>query len=400
METRQKKVVLAAAAVILAAAAVLVGVIISRGGGTSKLQEQLELGQKYLSEMNYEQAVVAFHQAIEIDPKSADAYFGLADAYAGLGEYEAALDVLRQGYEATGDESFAERIVQMETLSGADGIGSGAVSDGGRESADVTGGSTVSAEEAEAAYEKVYNLICTWGSSFYSSDRGMLLTWEEKQAAYGPLAEAMEEYLRLYPEGEYGYAYDVLSMLYLEMEDLDACLRIRQTAYERMEITGSDPQGTEYTNAYGQSVSNAEYVYEYDDRGRLVHEMHTSTGWEEYLEYDAGGRIIMMKSIYPTDTGTRNMVHTWTYDSNGSVTIRTTYEGTDTRWAEQCTESNGRDYFVTKYDTYGRETVFESYYDGKLDYREETEYAENGERVSRVKTQYNPDGSVSSVENL
>ncbi len=34
-----------------------------------KLQKQLDLGQKYLEEMNYEEVVVAFEAAIEIDPR-------------------------------------------------------------------------------------------------------------------------------------------------------------------------------------------------------------------------------------------------------------------------------------------------------------------------------------------
>lgn len=53
-----------------------------------KLNHQLQLGQKYLDEMDYEQAIVAFNEAIKIDPASADAYLGLADAHFRLGEYE------------------------------------------------------------------------------------------------------------------------------------------------------------------------------------------------------------------------------------------------------------------------------------------------------------------------
>jgi len=41
-------------------------------------QEQYDLGVRYLNEGKYEEAVIAFHAAIEIDPKQADAYIGLA----------------------------------------------------------------------------------------------------------------------------------------------------------------------------------------------------------------------------------------------------------------------------------------------------------------------------------
>lgn len=57
-------------------------------------QEQFDLGARYLSEGNYEAAILAFTAAIEIDPKQADAYIGLADAYAAQGDLGQARKVL------------------------------------------------------------------------------------------------------------------------------------------------------------------------------------------------------------------------------------------------------------------------------------------------------------------
>lgn len=67
-------------------------------------QEQYNLGVRYLSEGNYEEAIVAFTAAIEIDPKRAEAFVGRGDAYicngetaenlaAALGDYEAAISL-------------------------------------------------------------------------------------------------------------------------------------------------------------------------------------------------------------------------------------------------------------------------------------------------------------------
>lgn len=47
----------------------------------AKWQERYDLGMKYVSEGNYEEAIIAFAAAIEIDPNNADAYIGRADAY-------------------------------------------------------------------------------------------------------------------------------------------------------------------------------------------------------------------------------------------------------------------------------------------------------------------------------
>lgn len=42
-----------------------------------KVTEQLELGQKYLQELNYEEAIVAFNKVIEMDPKNVEAWYGV-----------------------------------------------------------------------------------------------------------------------------------------------------------------------------------------------------------------------------------------------------------------------------------------------------------------------------------
>lgn len=62
-------------------------------------QEQYDLGVRYLSEGNYQEAVLAFTAAIEIDPKQAPAYVGRGDAYVGLGETEENLAAAKTDYE-------------------------------------------------------------------------------------------------------------------------------------------------------------------------------------------------------------------------------------------------------------------------------------------------------------
>ncbi len=57
-------------------------------------EEQYELGMRFLSDGDWEQAIPAFLAAIEIDPKRADAYLALADAYVAAGEPEKAKELL------------------------------------------------------------------------------------------------------------------------------------------------------------------------------------------------------------------------------------------------------------------------------------------------------------------
>lgn len=125
-------------------------------------QEQYDLGVRYLSEGNYQEAIIAFTAAIEIDPKQAPAYVGRGDAYIGSGEteenlaaaqadyeaaielnetnacaylgladvyirkgdYDKALEVLRLGLEKTGqNQEIADKIAEMESGNISDSFG-------------------------------------------------------------------------------------------------------------------------------------------------------------------------------------------------------------------------------------------------------------------------------------
>ena len=66
----------------------VLALILSACGGQGSWQEQYDLGVRYLSEGNYEEAILAFTAAIEIDPARAEAYVGRGDAYVASGETE------------------------------------------------------------------------------------------------------------------------------------------------------------------------------------------------------------------------------------------------------------------------------------------------------------------------
>ena len=120
--------------------------------GAGSWQEQYDLGVRYLSDGNYEEAIIAFTAAIEIDPKRVDAYMGRGDAYLGQGaadeyltaaftdfetalslddtnadaylgmaevyiarkQFDEAMEILRQGVEKTGDQRLADRLAELK----------------------------------------------------------------------------------------------------------------------------------------------------------------------------------------------------------------------------------------------------------------------------------------------
>ena len=85
-------------------------------GGKGTWQEQYDLGMRYLNEGNYQEAVIAFTAAIEIDPKRPEAYLGLADAYIGAGDLDAARKVLKDGLTATASSKIRTRLEESGVI--------------------------------------------------------------------------------------------------------------------------------------------------------------------------------------------------------------------------------------------------------------------------------------------
>lgn len=122
--------------------------------GAPTWQEQYNLGIRYLSEGNYEEAIIAFSAVIDIDPKNtgalsgrgqayvlsgetagnltaaladfeaalaadetlAEVWLGLADVYIRMGEYDKALEVLKEGLSKTNHaQSIADKIAEVES---------------------------------------------------------------------------------------------------------------------------------------------------------------------------------------------------------------------------------------------------------------------------------------------
>lgn len=126
-------------------------ILLSACGNESRWQDQYDLGMQYLTEGNYEEAIVAFSEAIEIDPNNAlayigrgnaytgsgddnlglaladfqkavqldeqntDAYLGIADVYILQGNHDAAMEILKEALEKTGNsDSVSGRISELE----------------------------------------------------------------------------------------------------------------------------------------------------------------------------------------------------------------------------------------------------------------------------------------------
>lgn len=79
-----------------------------------QILKQLELGQKYLTEENYEEAIVAFQKVIDIDPKSIEAWYGLALAQEKVGDEKEFVEALYNGILIVEEFKESEQIALIE----------------------------------------------------------------------------------------------------------------------------------------------------------------------------------------------------------------------------------------------------------------------------------------------
>lgn len=72
--------------VAVAALAVVARFFLVSGSEDNKLNDTLQLADNYLGDLDYENAIASYEQAISIDPKSVDAYAGLANTYIAMAD--------------------------------------------------------------------------------------------------------------------------------------------------------------------------------------------------------------------------------------------------------------------------------------------------------------------------
>ena len=336
-------------------------------------QEQYDLGVKYLSEGNYQEAIIAFTAAIEIDPKQAplysgrgqayvlsgetaenlaaaladfeaaleldetlaEAWLGLADVYIRQGDYDKALGVLRTGLEKTGnDERIADKIAEIE---------GGTITD--------SSGRT----RRESSYDGDGNLI-----------------WYQ---IYG------------YPEGK---SYEVTSY--------DAAGN--QTGYAYSASDGSGNQTAMVSRDTG-SGEVSQILREFDGNGNCIKEtFYTAAGEIEgywISAYDAAGNRTRAESFGPD--GSLLMYEVFEYNAAGKC-VKLMYFGADgslthyqeDEWDEQGRNTESRSYnsdgtlhhyYVTEYNEYGRAAQYSYSGDGTLNGKTIYVYNEQGKQIGK-----------------
>ena len=267
----------------------------------SAWQEQYDLGIRYLSEGNYEEAIIAFTAAIEIEPKQAAAYLGMAEVYIAQNDFDAARAILEQGYEATGDESLRERLEELD---------SGTFSDyRGR-------------TRKESGYDGGGNLV--WYRIYeYPEDKAYEVTSYDAEG------------------NQTGRAYCARA----DGHQIATVTMSADTGVVTQSLQEFDANGNCVKNTYYTAAGELEYysIYTYDAAGNQTRsESFNPDGSYRggYInEYDAAGHRIKSQSVL--SDGTLGGYNEWSYDNQGRQVENRVYDKDGTLSSYSVAEFDG-----------------------------------------------------------
>ena len=263
-------------------------------------QEQYDLGIKYLSEGNYEEAVIAFTAAIEIDAKRPEAYIGRGDAYALSGDTEENLSAAQADYEAAIalDETLSEAWLGLADVYIRQGDYDKAL-EVLREALEKTGNDQIVADKLAEMESGIY--IDSSGEErmrqyfepdgtlrYYTVNLGDQGDGVQRQNMYGPNGALWEYYLSYWNEDrtvQYSDSYDSSGILYarsIRVENEDGIWLYSASLNEN-----------------GEEITRSEAVY--DENG-------TCLGWDNY-----SNGLLTSYARYEGDT----IVY---YDKEGNIT--------------------------------------------------------------------------------
>lgn len=230
-----------------------------------KISAQLALGQKYLLEQDYEQAIVAFNKIIELDPRQIEAYEGLMDAYTATADYSNALTTYQNGLQYL-DEMVEEQAAYLDYL--------GLIAEGVRD---------YEIDSSEAAAQKV-----AWASEIIAYDPGVIAAYEGQIDGYlyqGDVDSAYESYQDA-EEADNGERTEELED---EKEQIEAATKEQYDNEEDLDkksqlierLIDLDPDNAEYPSELEQIHEEQERLLE--EQERIREEEEQARAMEEFV---------------------------------------------------------------------------------------------------------------------
>ena len=343
IETAVKKktsapVIVVSVAMVVIVVAIIVAVVLfaKSSGEKRRIADQLALGDRYLSELDYDQAIAAYRAVIEIDPKNKEAYENFVDTYIAWSDATAT--------DGDPDESIKlleNAVSELETLRSEDNN-----------------------EIIDEQMQRLLNRLEELRGK--TPESGGAMSPADELLEQGEYDSALEMYLSILEEDPMdANAYLGIVEVYLRKGDYETALKYAQEGYDK---TGDERllemiDMIESGNIF-DSRGNCLKMISYGDNGNIEY-------WHEYT-YDKDG---ILNSVTSFDANGNQTSH---LDLISTDDYRVSYGynvGTGIVTKEEIyIDNNGRDQKVISYDE-----------DGNIESYTEFEYAGNSDNVISAK---------------
>ncbi len=304
-------IIVIAAVLALGIGGTVIGVNVYNSPG-SRVSRYLGAAERYLSEMNYEQAVIEFKNILKIEPMNVDAYLGLADAYIGMGDTEKALEVLREGLEKTGDTSLQAKIDELTKPA---------------ESSSSSTTSDTTSEPVEQSDDKP--------KATREYDEENRLVWEDATSPDGTVTTT--HYGEYQDEEGNVTGWGVLDKTVDRLDENGDYIPVSYYFYN-----GIDSDEEQY-NDRGDIISYNS-ISRYWDEGEEKITTTTGTFKYEYGPFGAVSRVQTVVETWDGETDTSVYTTNYTYDTDGKLISET----------ETRSDGSRREYTEYDYDAEGR----------------------------------------------
>ena len=292
-------------------------------------QKHYDLGMKYLNGGNYEEAIIEFEAAIEINETKADAYIGLAEVYIEQGDLQKAIEILEKGYEKTKADAISAKLDEIKSGAVYDMQGrqrmmthydaEGKIDwyhvydyDGDKQSKATRYDAKGKAQESvEIEYDEAGNEIQTY---VCFTDNGELANVDYTYKD-GKLVKSVTERSNGYKQ-ERRYLYNEKGQVIEEIaKDMFSEGKYQRTIKTKISY---DPSGNETTQTDYDEQGNkiASMEYEYDKNRNLLKE--TS------FYYENGKKKLDRYATYEYSLSGEEVAR-YDYDANGNLTGSTKY---------------------------------------------------------------------------
>ena len=168
---------------ILAVVVLILALFTACTSKAAKAVEKVELGQKYLTELNYTEAVASFTEAIGLDPENIPAYMGRAEAYVALKQYDDAKADYTTAIEKTADQPYTQAEayigraeVNELTTANEDALSDYEAASTALDTVDVEKITDVTEQMLEALKIKVYN-ACARLNAFFGRNEAAVASY-------------------------------------------------------------------------------------------------------------------------------------------------------------------------------------------------------------------------------